>query len=269
MSADSIHIAIAPETIAKINLPFVGGFEITNAMLGTIIITVLLCVFAVVASFTLKSNGKPSKLQNALETFFVFIEDLSSSSLGSKSKARKYLGLAITLFLFIVLGSWFGLLPGVMHILVPDLDTGMQVPLLRAPTTDLNATLALALIAVLVTQVSGFMALGFGYLGKFFTIKGGVMGSFIGILELISELSRILSYSFRLFGNIFAGEVLLTIIFYFTKSYWLPFPTLIILMETVVAMIQGYVFISLMTLFINLAVTSHDTHDHKTEQSAH
>jgi F-type H+-transporting ATPase subunit a len=266
MSADSIHISIAPETIAKINLPIIGDFAVTNSMFSTLLLTVLMCVFAIIAGSLLKNTGKPTKLQNGLEAFFSFIEDTAGSNLGSKSAARKYIGLAITLFLFIVLGSWFGLLPGVMNILATDLDTGMKVPLLRAPTTDLNATLALSLIAVLVTQVSGFMALGTGYLGKFFTIKGGPMNTFVGLLELISEFSKILSYSFRLFGNIFAGEVLLVIIFYFTKSIWLPVPTLVILMETFVALIQGYVFISLMTLFINLAVTSHDTHH---EQSAH
>jgi F-type H+-transporting ATPase subunit a len=269
MSADSIHISIAPETIAKIDLPLLGNVAITNSMLSCMILTILMCGFAVIAGSQLSNKGKPSKLQNSLEAFFVFIENLSSSSLGSKSKARPYLGLAITLFLFIVLGSWFGLLPGVMHILTPDLDTGMMVPLLRAPTTDLNATLALSLIAVIITQISGIMALGFGYIGKFITIKGGAMGFFVGILELISEFSRILSYSFRLFGNIFAGEVLLVIIYYFSKSFWLPVPTLIILMESIVAIIQGYVFISLMTMFIGLAVTSHDSHDHKKEQLAH
>lgn len=256
MSSDGIHISITPEPIA--NIPFLGNIDLTNSMFSTLIITILLCIFAVVASSLLKKNGKPSKFQNSLEWFYEFVESLSGDNLGSIAKARKYIGLAITLFLFILLGSWFGLLPGVMH-LTTYFD-GMEVPLLRAPTTDLNFTIALSLIAFLVIQYSGFAALGFGYLGKFFTFKGGVMGFAIGLLELVSELSRLLSFSFRLFGNIFAGEVLLVILFYFTKSIWFPAPTLVILMETFVAMIQAYVFVSLMSLFISLATTPHDEH---------
>lgn len=262
MATGSPHISIVPETIYQISTPNLGTLGLTNSMLATLVITVFLCVFAVFAGMSLRKTGKPNKLQIALETFYDFLEGASTANLGSKHTARKYIGLAITLFLFIVLGSWFGLLPGVMQITVPDLKSGISVPILRAPTTDINATIALSLIAVLVTQASGFMALGFaGYAGKFFTVKGGLMGTFVGILELISEFSRILSYAFRLFGNIFAGEVLLVLAVFFTKDVWLPLPTLVILMESVVALIQAYVFVSLMTVFIKLAVTSHNSHD--------
>jgi F-type H+-transporting ATPase subunit a len=258
MSADSIHISLTPEPIASLNLPILGSVNLTNSMFSTIIITILMCIFALVAGGVLKKDGKPSRFQNFIEWFYEFVEGLSGDNLGSINKARKYIGLSITLFLFILLGSWFGLLPGVMQL--TTYSEGVQVPLLRAPTTDLNFTIALSLIAFLVIQFSGFAALGFGYLGKFFTFKGGAMGFAVGILELISELSRLLSFSFRLFGNIFAGEVLLVILFYFTKSIWFPAPTLVILMETFVAMIQAYVFVSLMSLFISLATTPHDDH---------
>jgi F-type H+-transporting ATPase subunit a len=258
MSADSIHISLTPEPIANLTLPLLGPINLTNSMFSTIIVTILMCIFAVVAGGLLKKEGKPSKLQNFIEWFYEFVEGLSGDNLGSISKARKYIGLSITLFLFILLGSWFGLLPGVMQL--TTYSEGLRVPLLRAPTTDLNFTIALSLIAFLVIQYSGFAALGFGYLSKFFTFKGGAMGFAVGILELVSELSRLLSFSFRLFGNIFAGEVLLVILFYFTKSIWFPAPTLVILMETFVALIQSYVFVSLMSLFISLATTAHDEH---------
>ena len=258
MSADSIHISLTPEPIANFNLFGLGNFDLTNSMFSTLIITILLCIFGIVAGGLVHKNGKPSKFQNSIEWLYEFVEGLTGDNLGSVSKARKYIGLSITLFLFILLGSWFGLLPGVLN--VTTYFDGLKIPLFRAPTTDLNFTIALSLIAFLVIQYSGFAALGFGYLGKFFTFKGGVMGFTVGILELISEFSRLLSFSFRLFGNIFAGEVLLVILFYFTKSIWFPAPTLVILMETFVAMIQAYVFISLMSLFISLATTSHDEH---------
>ncbi len=258
MSADGIHISITPEPIANFNLFGLGNFDLTNSMFSTLIVTILLCIFAIAAGGIMRKQGKPSKFQNSIEWLYEFVENLSGDNLGSISKARKYIGLTITLFLFILLGSWFGLLPGVMHL--TTFFDGVEVPLLRAPTTDLNFTIALSLIAFLVIQYSGFAALGFGYLGKFFTFRGGPMGFLIGLLELVSELSRLLSFSFRLFGNIFAGEVLLVILFYFTKSIWFPAPTLVILMETFVAMIQAYVFVSLMSLFISLATTPHDEH---------
>jgi F-type H+-transporting ATPase subunit a len=258
MSSDGIHISLTPEPIAHFSIPGLGNFDLTNSMFSTLIITIIMCIFAVVAGGMLKKTGKPSGFQNFIEWFYEFVEGLSGDNLGSIQKARKYIGLALTLFLFILLGSWFGLLPGVMQL--TTYSEGFQVPLLRAPTTDLNFTIALSLIAFLVIQYSGFAALGLGYLGKFFTFKGGVMGFAVGILELVSELSRLLSFSFRLFGNIFAGEVLLVILFYFTKSIWFPAPTLVILMETFVAMIQAYVFVSLMSLFISLATTPHDEH---------
>jgi F-type H+-transporting ATPase subunit a len=258
MSSDGIHISITPEAIANINLPIIGNFTITNSMFATLIITILLCIFGVVGGGLIRFDGRPSKFQNFVESFYEFVEGLAGDNLGSTTKARKYMGLAMTLFLFILLGSWFGLLPGVLQLYTNY--NGENVHLLRAPTTDLNFTIALSLIAFLVIQFSGFAALGFGYLGKFFTFKSGAMGFFVGILELVSEISRLLSFAFRLFGNIFAGEVLLILLFFFTKSIWFPAPTLVILMETVVALIQAYVFVSLMSVFISLATTPH--HDH-------
>jgi F-type H+-transporting ATPase subunit a len=258
MSAEGISISIAPETIASINLPLIGKFLVTNSMFTTLIITILLCIFGVVGGRYINSSGSPKKFQNFIEWFFELIEGVTSDNLGSVSKARKYMGLALSLFMFILFGSWFGLLPGVLQLYTQY--GGESVHLLRAPTTDLNFTIALSLIAFLVIQYSGFAALGIGYLGKFFTFKGGPVGFFVGLLELLSEFSRLFSFSFRLFGNIFAGEVLLILIFYFSKSIWFPAPAVIILMESVVAMIQAYVFILLMSMFISLAVTTHDDH---------
>jgi F-type H+-transporting ATPase subunit a len=258
MSAEGIHISITPEAIADINLPFIGNILVTNSMFTTLIITLLLCIFGIVGSSLISKNGTPKKFQNFIEWFYELIENLAGDNLGSVAKARKYMGLALTLFMFILFGSWFGLLPGVLQLYTNY--NGESVHLLRAPTTDLNFTIALSLIAFMVIQYSGFAALGFGYLGKFFTFKGGAIGFFVGLLELLSEFSRLFSFSFRLFGNIFAGEVLLILIFYFSKSIWFPAPTIVIIMESVVAMIQAYVFVLLMSMFISLAVTPHDDH---------
>ena len=252
--SSSPHISVAAEVISNIRIPGIGVIEVTNAMFSTFIITILLCVFGVVAGNLIKTK-KISKFQNFVEGLMLYIRESTGSNLASEAKARKYLGLTLSLFLFIVLGSWFGLIPGVLSLYYNG------VHLFRAPTTDLNACIALAIVAFGTVQGAGINALGFsGYMGKFFTIKGGLIGSFVGILEFFLEWARLLSYSFRLFGNIFAGEVLIIVLSYLTKSFFLPLPALVIVMEIGVAMIQGYVLISLMSVFIKIATESHDSH---------
>jgi F-type H+-transporting ATPase subunit a len=258
MAAESTspHISVAAEVIANLPIPGVGIIEITNAMLSTLIITILLCVFGVVAGNMIR-NKKISKFQNFIEGLMLYIRESTGSNLASEAKARKYLGLTLSLFLFIVLGSWFGLIPGVLSIYYNGIH------LFRAPTTDLNACIALAIVAFSTVQFAGINALGFfGYMSKFFTVKGGLIGSFVGILEFFLEWARLLSYSFRLFGNIFAGEVLIIVLSYLTKSFFLPLPAFVIVMEIGVAMIQGYVLISLMSVFIKIATESHSDHSH-------
>jgi F0F1-type ATP synthase membrane subunit a len=254
----SPHISVAAETITTLNIPVLGIIDVTNAMLSALVICVVMCVSGTIIGQTLTNGKKISKVQHFLEGFLLYIIGVTGANLGSNKKAKQYLGLSLTLFLFIVLGSWFGLVPGVL-----DLKYG-EYHIFRAPTTDLNACIALAIVAFLTVQIAGFKALGLGYLGKFFTIKGGAVGSAIGILEFFLEWARLLSYSFRLFGNIFAGEVLIIVLSYLTAPFWVPLPALVVVMETAVALIQGYVLISLMTVFVKMATESHDTHSSET-----
>jgi F-type H+-transporting ATPase subunit a len=136
------------------------------------------------------------------------------------------------------------------------------LPYLRSPSTDLNFTASLAVIAVIMTQVMGFRALGLGYLTKFFNFKtlfnsplGGIDVA-VGLLELIGELARLLSFSFRLLGNIFAGSILL-----FVMSFLIPFlPWPFFLLEFFVGALQAFVFGLLTAIFMNLATVSH-VHD--------
>lgn len=145
------------------------------------------------------------------------------------------------------------------------------IPFLRGSATDLNFTFALAIIAVFMTQVYGVMALGPGYFSKFLPIKrlvkGGVFGAIdfiVGILELILELAKILSFSFRLFGNIFAGVLLLSIV-----GALLPvlLPPGLYLFELFFGTIQAYVFFLLATMFISMAVVSHGGDEHAEEHA--
>lgn len=137
-------------------------------------------------------------------------------------------------------------------------DTGpILVPLLRAASTDLNTTLAIALTSVIATQVFGLRALGGNYISKFINFKGPI-DFYVGILELIAEFAKIVSFTFRLFGNIFAGEVLLAVIMFLIP--WvaaIPFYGL----ELFVGFIQAFVFAILTLVFMTLATTAHDHAD--------
>jgi F-type H+-transporting ATPase subunit a len=262
MTSD-IHITIAPETIFQI-----AGFDITNAMLSAVAVSLALCLFGIISGAMLRKQGTPNKIQNAIEWYYSLIEGNTEDIIGSPKKARPYLGYILSLFLFIVFSSWLGLIPGVLHIGV-QVDQHTLFPIFRAPTTDLNATIALSIMAWLTIEYAGFSSQGFAYLGKFFQFKGGFINFLVGIQELISEFARLISFSFRLFGNIFAGEVLIVVILALTKfqfpqnSYLnilnyvgVPLPSIIILMEVLVAMMQAYVFVSLMSVFIALSTES-------------
>lgn len=130
------------------------------------------------------------------------------------------------------------------------------IPLFRAGTADLNTTIALAAISVFITQLLGFKYLKFGYLKKFFNFSSPIM-FFVGILELILELAKIMSFAFRLFGNVFAGEVLLAVILFLVPVIApMPFYGL----EIFVGFIQALVFSMLSLVFFNMATISHDEH---------
>lgn len=131
------------------------------------------------------------------------------------------------------------------------------IPLFRAATADLNTTLALAIVSVFLTQFYGFKFLGLSYLKKFFNFTQGPIFTFVGILELISEFAKIISFAFRLFGNIFAGEVLLAVISYLIPIF-APLPFLGL--EIFVGAVQALVFAMLTLVFTNMATISHDDH---------
>ncbi len=134
---------------------------------------------------------------------------------------------------------------------------GVLVPFLRASATDLNFTLALALISMAMVQYYGIQALGMGYFTKFINLKGGAMGFVVGLIETISEFAKIISFSFRLFGNIFAGQVLL-----FIMAFLLPWlvPVPFYGLELFVGLIQAFIFAVLTLAFLANAVVAHDDH---------
>ncbi|HYN89996.1 MAG TPA: FoF1 ATP synthase subunit a [Ardenticatenaceae bacterium] len=136
---------------------------------------------------------------------------------------------------------------------------GELLPFIRAAATDLNFTLALSLVTVFLIQFYGIQALGLSYFEKFFNFRGGLMGIFVGLIELASELARIISFAFRLFGNVFAGQVLLFIMA-FLVPWLLPMP--FYGLELFVGFIQAFVFAMLALVFFSTAIIGHHGDEH-------
>ena len=226
----------------------IGSFGVTNGLFLTLIASLILIIFSLY--FKSKIKMIPGKLQGAVEMGAESLLNLMESTLGSMAAAEKYFPLIATIFIFILTSNLLGILPG-----VGSLSFG-ETPLLRSPAADLNFTLAFAVISVIVTNIIGMASVGaFKHLGKYFNFKGPI-DFFIGMLELISEFAKIISLSFRLFGNVFAGEVLLTIIF-FLAPYFIPLPFLFL--EILVGAIQAFIFamITLVSISLHTAANEH------------
>lgn len=239
------YISISAETLFTI-----GTLPVTNALITSLLVTFLLSIFALAAFFSFRKGSAPSLFSTFVERVITFFYELTEGIAGKN--ADRFFPLIMTFFLFIVTANWFGLLPGLAGIGVTVMDHGKEivVPLFRAATTDLNVTLALALISVGVTQYYGIKFLGArAHLSKYFNLKG--MNSFVGILEFVGVFSGIISFTFRLFGNIFAGEVLLVVMGGLIPLF-LPVPFLGL--EVFVGLIQGIVFSILTLVFMNMAV---------------
>lgn len=256
-----VPIAQASEGIAvKLSPYIVGNFfgvPISATMLTIWLTMIMLTVFAFLVGRNLRAV--PNKLQNIVEVTIGGLYDYTVTTLESKDLARKYFPVLMTIFLFLLAMNWVGLLPGVTSIgfFLGHGSDSHFVPLLYPPATDLNVAIAFALVAMFVIEMAGIMALGFWkYGGKFISFKGKSIGerltSFtVGIIELISEIGRMVSFSFRLFGNIFAGKTLLTVAIFFLPLI-LPVP--ILAYELFVGLIQAGVFAFLTLIFIKLAV---------------
>ena len=248
-----LHISLAAEKIGEI-----GWLTITNSLLATWAVMGMLTVFSLAVCWRL--TLVPSHFQSVAELVVGGLYDFFSSVVGRHIK--QFFPLIATFFFFILIANWFGLLPGVGTIgffhgeAVP---AGRQefTPLLRAATADLNMTIGLAVISIFAIQYFGFKTLGIHYSGRFLNFSNPIY-FFLGFLEIISELSKILSFAFRLFGNIFAGEVLLAVIA-FLMPFIVPLPFLAL--ELFVGFIQALVFSMLIAVFLNVAV-SHGESEH-------
>ena len=304
-------IILAPEHVFDI-----GSLEVTNTMFTSWVVVALLIVTAVYASrsMTLVPSGLSGAIEAFVGGFYGFIENVVG-----EANARRFFPVVATIFFYVLVSNYVGLLPinfavGVTepdhgevqavfkqtsiagvdlayipiqaktvdtseadaHALVPDEAgdpfSGLLAPLFRSVMTDVNAPLALALMSFIFVEYWGLSALGLGYLKKFFAfgnlLRGkpmGIIDVFVGLLELISELIRIVSFTFRLFGNIFAGEVLLLMM-----SFLVPLVLINVFygLELFVGLIQAFVFAMLTLVFAQTAV-SHHGDEHEEHGGAH
>lgn len=234
------EISIKAETLFHI-----GSFAVKNSMLLSSLVFLFL-LYLSISYFQESKKEKKSGLFYTLNLMLRTLYDLFSSIVHDKIDI--FFPLLSAFFLWILLQNWSGLLPGVGSIMIG------HIPLLRGNNADLNATLALAIISVTMIQVYGFHYLGFKtYISKFLNFKDPIY-FVLGLLEIVSEVSKVISFAFRLFGNIFAGEVLMTIVA-FLVPVLASFPFLIL--EIFVGFVQALVFSMLTSVFFSLAVSQH------------
>lgn len=244
------HISLAAEEIFKL-----GPVSITNSIiLGVIGVGVTVALLFYVANML--QNGKRNFVTGVVQWAFEGFYGQAEEIIGDKTTARRIFPLAITMFFVILVTYWLSVLPGVGTITVNG------TPLFRALPADLNFTFALAIITVVASQVYAVRKHGFfGNVGRYLKnpIKDPI-GAFEGILEFIGEFSRLVALSFRLFGNAFAGEVLLLLIALLTgyvAGLVLPF---FMAFELFIGFIQAYVFFVLTLIFTSLALATHGDH---------
>jgi F-type H+-transporting ATPase subunit a len=245
-----VHISIAAEKLFNI-----GPLPVTNSLLVTWI-SIFLFIIIIIA-IRLGRNIIPTGLQNVIEYALEFFYNMVSDAFESEEKAARFFPLVMTIFLFVLMINWLGILPGFGSIGFYHLESGQMTftPFLRGSSADLNTTIALALISVFMTQVYSIRYLGLkGFLKRFLKFKNPIY-FFVGIIEFISELTKIISFSFRLFGNIFAGEVLLIVMLTLTK-FLVPVPFLAL--EIFVGIIQAIIFSLLTLFFIKIAITEEE-----------
>ncbi len=244
------EISISAETLFH-----VGNFAVTNSILTSFIIFCILIFFAFV--LRRRISLLPGMFQSVIEVLFEQIITFMENVLGSRAKAERYFPFIATVFLFVLFSNWFGLLPIVGSI--QFYEHGHAIPLLRSPAADLNFTIMLAIISVIGVNILAVFALGIKrHAHKFFVnpVRQPIL-SFVGVLELVSEFVKIISFSFRLFGNVFAGEVLLAIVAYLVPAI-LPLPFLFL--EVFVGFVQAFIFSVLTLVFMAMAVSEETSH---------
>lgn len=236
-----LNISLSPEILF-----YAGSWPISNTFFWSIVVT----IFLIIGSFLLRRNLRlvPGKLQNILEMLFEGAYSFVEDTVGDKKKAKKVFPLVFTMFFFVFFCNLLVYIPGQSAVTLKT--AGGVVPLFRAIIADYSLVFMMTMISVLVTQIVAIAVAGpWKYVTKFINFRSPLK-CFLGIMDLIGELAKIMSLSFRLFGNIFAGEVLGAVML-FLFPFFLPLPFLFLGLLT--AVVQPFVFSVLTLVFISMA----------------
>jgi len=261
-AALDIHISLASQTLFT-----VAGFNVTNAMVtGTLSLVIFLVVFVYVSRMV--AAGRYNRFIGLIQWAFEGMLSQIDGVIPDKVLARKIAPLALTLFFYVLISYWMSILPGLEAI------TYNGVPVLRSIAADMNFTFAIAIIALVIVQVYAIRQHGpIGNVRRYLRnpLKDPI-GAFEGILELIGEVSRYSALSLRLFGNCFAGEILLIIITALTGYLSVAALPVFMAFELFIGLVQAYVFFILTVIFTALAIDVHggtQAHPDHTSTSDH
>ncbi len=256
------HIALPSSVLFHI-----GGVGITNSLFTAVVVTVL---FLVVLLKAKRNYGiVPSRFQVVLEMLIEYIWGNVKSAFKDEEKAKRFFPMLMTIFLFIIVVNELAIIPIVFNIVLGE------VSLFRLPTSDLSLTFAFSLFIVILSNALAFKMAPLRHIGKFINIKGffkikkpGDIGTafldlFFGILDIISEFAKILSLSFRLFGNVFAGEVMVIVIAGLSAytTYLVPIPFIVLSLFS--GLIQALVFVLLSTQYIAITIADYEKKEEK------
>lgn len=251
----------------------IGGLTVTNSLLTSWV--ALFAILLIALIFRARLATIPRKLQNAVEMVMEQLMGIFDLITGSRERTLKLAPFVMSFFVLILINNWLGLIPGIGSIGSMMMVDGHEafVPYLRGGTADLNTTLALASIAVVASHIFGVVAVGaWTYLNKFINIKAFLeipkkimkeptiilinpIKAFVGLIEIIGEVAKIASLSFRLFGNIFAGEVLLAAMSAIL-AFGIPIPFMFL--EIIVGLIQALIFAILVLIYVSIATTAEE-----------
>lgn len=239
-------VSLIPEPIFHIN-----SFAVTNTIIDTLFVD--LVILALLIAININLRKIPNFLQNTVEMIIKTFYDLTESIAGKNTP--KIFPFFMTFFIFILIANWSELIPGFSSI---GIKHGKEIiPFFRSPTSDLNATLAFALVSALATHILSLSTLGLRqYLSRYFSLNP--INLFVGVLEIVSEITKVVSLSFRLFGNIFAGGVVLGII---SGIFALIIPLPFLLLEIIVGLVQALIFAMLTMVFMSILMTTHSEVD--------
>ena len=244
-SESQSHIVLPPEKIFTI-----GPLPVTNTLVTSWLVMAVIITISFLATKNIKRI--PSGIQNFVELIVEGMYSLTKDL--AHEKTKYFFPIVMTFFLFILTANLFGLLPGVMTLTTTINEH--KIPILRPMNTDLNMTLALSMISLALTHYYAVKFLGIGgYLKKWFSFN--LILLFVGLLELVSEFTKMISLSFRLFGNIFAGEIVLTTVSGLF-AFFAPLP--FYLLEVLVGVVQAAVFMMLTLVFMTVLSEKHEAH---------